>query len=288
MMKFRLRILAFVAVGAGSVLAAPGPLSAQSDTSPWESTPYSKARIISAGPAAGDGKSWQIGLQIKLDPGWKTYWRVPGDAGLPPRFDWAKSENVDAVSLEWPVPGRYVDEYATTIGYKDEVVFPIVVTPKNPSAPTRATVDLDYAVCKDICLPAQATLTLDLAPDAGRSTVHSTLIEAFRKRVPRRAAGDDTGRASVSLLGEGEKTKLVVDVKSRNGVKPEVFVEGPDEFYFSDPKPDGSNGGTANGDTYRMTVAVDGVTAETPLTGKRITLTVVDGDTLTEHEFPIN
>ena len=279
------------------MLAASGPLSAQSDTSSWESTPYSKARIISAGPVAGetggsDKVTWQIGLQIQLDPGWKTYWRVPGDAGVPPRFDWSKSENVGDVSLEWPAPGRYADEYATTIGYKDEVVFPIVVTPKDPSAPARATVDLDYAVCKDICLPAQATLTLDLAPESGASVIHKTLIEAFRKRVPRPASAGESEQASVSLVGEGEKTKLVVDIKSRAGAVPEVFVEGPEEFFFSDPKPQDTvgapAGGTADGDTHRMTVAVDGVTPEMPLAGKRITLTVIDGDTLTEHKLSVN
>lgn len=292
MMMFCIRFFTKVAIGVGLLLSVQGPLNAQSAMSSWESTPYSRARIISGGPvfegsSAGSGDAkWQIGLQIKLDSGWKTYWRMPGDAGVPPRFDWSRSENVGDVSLEWPAPGRYSDEYATTIGYTDEVVFPIVITRKDQSAPAIVRVDLDYAVCKNICIPAHATLAINLASESTVHVENQMLINAFRQRVPRPASSREAEMASVSLTGEGDGARLVIDLKIRDGAPPatpKIFVEGPEAFFFGNPDPEDAD----DASTHRMTVPVHGVTAQTPLSGKRITLTVVDGDRLVEHKISI-
>ncbi len=284
MMKKRSRIPALLPVLAALAMTTAQPSAAADSTGEWVSTPYSQARIISAGPGSEPSrKTWQIGVQITLKPGWKTYWRVPGDAGVPPVFDWSKSANVDDIRLEWPVPGRYVDEYATAIGYTDEIVFPATIVAQDPSKPVTASLDLAYAVCKDICLPAQATLTLDLTDSSTRdSAAHMAVIAEYKKRVPMPMPVED-GSPTVTLQGEGEDTRLVIDLKTASQA-PDVFVEGPEEFYFGTPKPaSGSDGGKR-----RMTVPVDGVTAESPLAGKTVRLTVVDGDRLTEHEVSIN
>lgn len=284
MMKKRAKIPVLLPVLAGFAMTAATASHAADSTGEWVSTPYSKARIISAGPGSEPSrKTWQIGVQITLEPGWKTYWRVPGDAGVPPVFDWSKSANVDDVRLEWPVPGRYVDEYATAIGYTDEIVFPVTVVAQDPSKLVKAKLDLAYAVCKDICLPAQATLTLDLADSSTRdSAAHGAVIAAYKKRVPMPMPVED-GSPTVSLRGEGDDTKLVIDLKTASEA-PELFVEGPEEFYFGTPKPESASAG----DTRRLTVPVEGVTADSPLAGKTVRLTVVDGDRLTEHEVSIN
>lgn len=276
-------VLAPVLAGFAMTLAAAS--HAVGGAGEWVSTPYSKARIISAGPDGGgpSRKTWRIGVQITLDPGWKTYWRVPGDAGVPPVFDWSKSSNVDEVRLEWPVPGRYLDEYATAIGYIGEVVFPVTVVARDPSKPVRAVLDLAYAVCRDICLPARAALALDLARNVTReSAAHGSVIAEYGKRVPVPMPTED-GLPAVSLLGEGDDTRLVIDLGTVSRT-PELFVEGPEEFYFGTPEP--ASAGT--GAVRRLIVAVDGVTAERPLAGRTVRLTVADGDRLTEHEVSIN
>ncbi|MGB3141534.1 MAG: protein-disulfide reductase DsbD domain-containing protein, partial [Aestuariivirga sp.] len=72
-----------------------------------------------------EGGVWQAGILAELEPEWKTYWRMPGDSGIPPQFDWAGSQNSAAIEVGFPVPRRFNDEGGETIGYHDRVVFPV-------------------------------------------------------------------------------------------------------------------------------------------------------------------
>ena len=56
-----------------------------------------------------DGDIWQAGILVELEPNWKTYWRVPGDTGIPPQFDWTGSKNAGAIEVGYPVPSRFQD-----------------------------------------------------------------------------------------------------------------------------------------------------------------------------------
>lgn len=97
-------------------------------------------------------------IRIDLAPGWKTYWRSPGDAGIPPHFDWSRSRNLAGVSILWPAPKVYPQNGMRTIGYKDQLVLPIAVAPRNAAKPVRLRVKLDIGVCHDICVPYQITV----------------------------------------------------------------------------------------------------------------------------------
>ncbi|MEO0911372.1 MAG: protein-disulfide reductase DsbD domain-containing protein [Pseudomonadota bacterium] len=88
-----------------------------------------------------------IGVEILLNPGWKTYWRAPGPGGIPPMFDWAGSENVRGATVHWPRPDVQHAFGLTNLGYQDRVVFPVEITPEDPSAPTDITLALSYGVC---------------------------------------------------------------------------------------------------------------------------------------------
>lgn len=101
-----------------------------------------------------------IGVEILLDPGWKTYWRAPGPGGIPPLFDWAGSENVAAATIHWPRPQIQHAFGLTNLGYKDSVVFPVEITPADPAVPTEITLALSYGVCEDVCIPAHSTDSL--------------------------------------------------------------------------------------------------------------------------------
>ncbi|WP_257884255.1 protein-disulfide reductase DsbD domain-containing protein [Sulfitobacter sp. CW3] len=108
-------------------------------------------------------------IRMTMAPGWKTYWRAPGDMGIPPHFDWAGSTNLSAVAVEWPAPTVFREENLTTIGYKDQVVLPLVITTPHKGAPVRLQTTIDLGVCLDVCVPAQLHLDGMIDTDATRA-----------------------------------------------------------------------------------------------------------------------
>ncbi|MEM9349829.1 MAG: protein-disulfide reductase DsbD domain-containing protein [Pseudomonadota bacterium] len=109
-------------------------------------------------------------LRLTLDSGWKTYWRAPGDAGIPPNFDWSASSNVASVTPHWPVPNIFNQNGMRSIGYDGEVIIPLHVTRETADAPIRLTADIDIGVCEEICIPARISIDAQLpeqgAPDS--------------------------------------------------------------------------------------------------------------------------
>src|SRR4051812_20923017 len=149
------------------VLVAVGPACA-ADTSPWDGTERAAVRLI-AGAArnGGDAKIHRAGIEIRLAPGWKTYWRYPGDSGLPPRFDFSSSHNVKSLNVRWPAPQRLADESGVSIGYKHDLVFPLEVIPQDAAKPVMLALKIDYAVCEKVCVPAEGMTELTLTGKPG-------------------------------------------------------------------------------------------------------------------------
>jgi len=108
------------------------------------------------------------GLRFRLAPGWKTYWRAPGDAGIPPLFAWGGSRNVAGAVLHWPVPEVSFPNGMRTIGYSDEVVIPVEVTPSGPGAPLRLAGTVELGVCSDLCMPMTLSFDADLPAEGER------------------------------------------------------------------------------------------------------------------------
>jgi DsbC/DsbD-like thiol-disulfide interchange protein len=131
-------------------------------------------------------------LDLALAPGWKTYWRSPGDAGIPPTFDWSGSKNLKSVRVHWPAPDVFQANGMQTIGYHDHLILPLEVTAVDPSQPVTLSVTVDLGVCDEICLPASVSLRSDLvspgAPDAG---IKSALAD-------RAATADEAGVTDVA------------------------------------------------------------------------------------------
>src|SRR3972149_4087313 len=157
------------------------PAPAQSAAA-WDGR--SELRLIAG---ARRGEELRAGVELRLAPGWKTYWRYPGDAGVPPRFDFARSTNVKSVTVLWPAPQRMSEEVGQSIGYKDVVIFPLRVAPQDPTRPVTLRLNLDYAVCEKLCVPAagSAELVLHGAP------AHEGALAAAEARGPRPAAARD-------------------------------------------------------------------------------------------------
>lgn len=135
--------------------------------------------VLQAGLRAGwqmDSGAHMAALDLVLAPGWKTYWRSPGDAGIPPQFDWSGSTNLKSVRFHWPAPSVFDANGMQTIGYHDRLVLPIEVVPIDPSLPVGLAVTVQLGVCENICIPASIALEGWLqAPGAADASISAAL-----------------------------------------------------------------------------------------------------------------
>lgn len=206
------------------------PATALAEASAWVNGLHSRVQLVAA--AGGAQPARLAGLVIRLDPGFKTYWRHPGESGLPPAFDWSGSTNVAGVEVLWPAPARLADPDGVSYGYRDGVVLPLRVTPRDAGAPVRLALKLDYGVCRDICIPARAELAVKLPLGApGRSDVDAALA-----RVPAQQPLGAPGKLSIVAIEPitaDAKPMLRVDVRAPAGEKPDLFVEAPDPWFLA-------------------------------------------------------
>src|SRR5580704_16249471 len=136
------------------------PAHAQ-DASPWQRDGHSATRLLAG---SRSGAVLLGGIAFQLQPGWKTYWRTPGDSGVPPRFDFSKSDNVEAVTVLWPAPLKFDDGAGgISLGYHHQVVLPLRIVPKSTDRPVTLRADISYAACEKLCIPVEASTELSFA-----------------------------------------------------------------------------------------------------------------------------
>jgi DsbC/DsbD-like thiol-disulfide interchange protein len=206
-----------------------------------------------------DGTSWHTGVRVELAPGWKTYWRMPGDAGIPPEFTWTPSQPA-TVEVRFPTPSRHVDKSGEAVGYENEVIFPVTVTPEKPQA-LDLGLEMFFAVCKDVCIPAEARASITLGTDE-RDPLGSARVNAARAAVP--VAGDAVTAADI--LSEAGKPVLRLALKE---APQEIFVESPTSAYFHAP--------VLSADGREARLAIDSLSDPRKLAGQKITITYVVG-----------
>ncbi|MGB1548498.1 MAG: protein-disulfide reductase DsbD domain-containing protein, partial [Alphaproteobacteria bacterium] len=188
-----------------------------------------------ADPSAPD--ALLLGLQFELLPGWKVYWRSPGDAGYPPRLDWSGSENLTSPVFLWPTPERFRVLGLETLGYHDQVVFPIRAGLRDASAPLRLRAKVEYLVCDEICIPGEAELALDLAPGDWPATA-TPEGEAIRRALAR-VPGEGAPAGLVVERAEYTEATGLLSVIGRAETPfraPDLYVEGPDGIFFAAPE----------------------------------------------------
>src|SRR3954469_23484126 len=212
---------AVLGVAALYVACATSEVRAE-DASPWQRDAHSAVRLLAG---SRSGPVLLGGVAIQLQPGWKTYWRTPGDSGVPPRFDFSKSDNVEAVTVLWPAPKKFDDGAGgTALGYKKQVVLPLRIVAKNNDKPVTLRAHLSYAVCDKLCIPVEATSELTFASVA--STEDGTLSAAL-DTVPKPAnIGDPIAVTIRDVRRDGDKGVLV-DVAAPDAKDVSLFVEGP-------------------------------------------------------------
>ncbi len=213
------RIIPGLAVAAVAGLATAGARA--QDASPWVRDAYSSVRLIAGSRSGG---AFLGGIAFQLQPGWKTYWRTPGDSGVPPRLDFAKSDNVESVTVLWPAPTKFADGAGgVSLGYQKQVVLPLRIVAKNPDKPVTLRASIDYAVCEKLCVPVTADAELAFASVA---STEDTAIAAALDAVPKPARIGETAPVAVRDV-KRDGGNVVVDVVAPDNKPVDVFVEGP-------------------------------------------------------------
>jgi DsbC/DsbD-like thiol-disulfide interchange protein len=185
----------------------------------WALGAKSKARLI-----AGDGDL--AGFEVALAPGAITYWRDPGDAGVPPTLDFSTSDNVASVEPLFPAPKRIKEaDGSEAFGYESGVVFPLRVKPRDTAKPVTIRLNADFAVCEKVCLPAKAHLELKLS--SANASPYAGAINAALSAVPRAVQPKDFG--ALQALG-ANSWRLCAP--HENGPPRDLFVEAPEGWWL--------------------------------------------------------
>ncbi len=248
---------------------ASATVARAADASAWADDSRSSLRLI-AGANKGSEPKLRAGVEIKLQPGWKTYWRYPGDSGVPPRFDFAGSDNVLRAKVLYPAPHLFTDETGNALGYKTNVVFPVQVTPKQVGKPVTLRLKLDYAVCEKLCIPAEGRAELTFGAGDG---ANDAALMAAEARVPQPATAAE---AKLTARRVTNAAKPLVDVSVVTDKAIAVFVEGPSaEWALPIPVPaQGAPAGVRHFG-FELDGLPPGVDPKSPF---ELTFTVIEGD----------
>lgn len=175
-------------------------------------------------------------LHIELEPGWKTYWRAPGDVGIPPQFDWTGSRNISAVSANWPTPRVFFEQGMRSVGYKSAVIIPLHMTAKTAGTDMQLTGEMQIGLCKDICIPANLSFDATLRPSLTKPdpiiaaaltnrpyTAREAGVRKVTCRIDQGADGGLVLHAEIDMPAAGGTEYVVIEAGN-----PHVWVAEPD------------------------------------------------------------
>jgi DsbC/DsbD-like thiol-disulfide interchange protein len=210
-------------------------------------------------------------LHLTLAPGWKTYWRAPGDAGIPPLFSWRGSRNVSGVALYWPTPTVFWQSGMRSVGYEDELVLPIRVDAKQNSDDVRIKAVVDIGICKDVCLPHRIRVegTLPAATTKPDSIIAAAMAD---RPFGRSEAGVRSVSCRVSPIEGGMALRTEIAMPAGTGREQTVIETSDPQLWVAEPKTYWQ-GGTLISETRLL--HVDGGVFALDRSGLRIT--VLDG-----------
>jgi DsbC/DsbD-like thiol-disulfide interchange protein len=269
-----------VPAGLAGLFAGLLALSAQSgahaqDASAWQKDRHSSVQLLAGSRSGGIVLG---GVAFQLDSGWHTYWRDPGDSGVPPRFDFSKSDNVASVTVLWPAPQRFDDGAGgQSIGYQAGVLLPLRIVAKQSDKPVTLRATINYAVCEKLCVPVEASA--ELAFNSPASTSDSALHAALAT-VPKPAKVGDANPLTIRSVKREDKTVLV-DVTAPATGEVSLLVEGPTpDWALPAPKQVSSSPAGARRFAFDLTGLPPGATAE----GAALKLTLLGADQAYEFD----
>ncbi|ODT13590.1 MAG: hypothetical protein ABS35_37470 [Kaistia sp. SCN 65-12] len=264
-----------------TVLFAFATLPATATVGPWVASDNVQVRLV-ATPPGSDG-ALRGAIEIALAPGWKTYWRSPGDAGVPPRFDFSASVNARDAVVDFPAPVRDDDGYAASNVYRDRVVLPLSLTVPEPGGPVRLDVVLDIGVCEEICIPVNLRARVELSADVGDHD-GAPLIERARAALPGPGLPGEFELLSLKRVGGPDsKPEFEAVYNAAEPAEAQLFVETPGDWYANPPKPVAATDGKP---AFRF--AVDRRSAAGEIAGTEIRLTLTEGTSATTRRFKLD
>jgi DsbC/DsbD-like thiol-disulfide interchange protein len=248
------------------------------EASSWARDTHSAVRLLAG---SRNGAVLLGGIEFELEDGWKTYWRTPGDSGVPPRIDFAKSENVESVTPLFPAPSKFPDGAGgVSYGYQKHLVLPLRIVPKSADKPVTLRATIDYAICERLCLPVDASLELGFVDAV--SAMDSELATALNT-VPKPT---EIGAGAFGIRDvKRDGNRVVVDVEKPQSGHVELFVEGPTPSWsLPEPKPEEQ----APAGLSRFAFDLEGMPPGAQAQGAALKFTLVGHDGAYEYNVNLN
>jgi DsbC/DsbD-like thiol-disulfide interchange protein len=276
----RSRVMIIRILLAAGLLGLATPIASAS-MGDWVQSDNVRVRVLAEAPEA-DG-TMRGAIEIALAPGWKTYWRDPGDAGVPPRFDFSGSTNAQAAAVEFPAPVRHDDGYAASNVYSDRVLLPLRLTVPEPDAPVRLDVTLDIGICQDICIPVNLRTQLDV-PAAGDDTAAAPVIAEALAGLPGPSRPGEFELLGLKRVGGTEgRPEFEVAYMAGEPAEADLFIETPGDWFAAPPKATATSDGRP---AFRF--SVDRRSAAGEIAGSELRLTLTEGMAATERRFTLD
>ncbi len=265
----------FAALAAGFACLAGGSLPARAAAGSWVTSDVAKARLLTAVTGTGALANVPAGVEVSLDAGWKTYWRSPGDAGLPPALDWAGSTNLGAATLSYPAPARLTLLGIQTFGYHGDVIFPIDVAVATPGRPLDLRLKLDVLVCAQLCVPKTFDLAMSVPAGPAKPDGDALTLAKARAAVPGEARAAGIAVSGVAEVSDGGKPALEVRASALGPFRsPDVIAEIEPALALGQPRVSLADDGRAA--TFLVPLEQP-LPVGARLAGRTVTLTVTDG-----------
>ena len=277
----RMKMMRDILFGAAIFLMAFAQMPARAElamdlaTGPWVGDPeIGEVRLISAVTGTGVLDELPLGLEFRLAPGWKIYWRTPGEAGLPPTLD-LQLTNDGAIEhqIAWPAPKRFNAFGFDNYGYENMVILPVTVRGHPKGEAIQIIGQVEALVCANICVPLAGEVELKIADGQATPSTQAMHLARYKAKIPR--SGDVSVIVVEKIWQDG--TNLNIQFAKGSPLVDEIFVEGVPGVAFKKPA-------YANG---LATISLEGK-LQKPLTGEKLDLTVIAGNISVTNRYTVS
>ncbi|NKK80697.1 protein-disulfide reductase DsbD domain-containing protein [Rhizobium leguminosarum] len=253
-----------------SAVAALVPFSStHAEMSAWAENEGGRMRLVALGPDAG-GKI-RAALQIEPKPGWITYWKEPGNSGIPPQITIAPESGVSLDAIAYPVPKHFFKGAIEDIAYDAPVTLPLSLT-----APGKGPVTIDAAafigICKDICIPFQASFELKLGPAIQSHPQEEAILQAADASLPK-PPSEDFDVTAHAMSPDRKTLSLDLVLPGEGKTAPDIIVTGPSGYAFTE-----QIGGKRDGRTFKVDISIGKLPKDYDIAGKQWSVLVIDGE----------
>ncbi|MDC0216708.1 protein-disulfide reductase DsbD family protein [Pelagibacteraceae bacterium] len=197
-------------------------------SSDWSVSETSKLRLISP-YSQNDAKNLLIGLEYEMEPGWKTYWKSPGDGGFAQSISWENSTNVQNVNIQWPTPIEFEILGLNSLGYQNDVIFPLEIELEDELKNTFLNLHVNFLICKEVCIPGDATLFLEIPSGKKKLTDNYFNLEKALSLLPEEDFNSSyIKEINLKNFSNNKNSTLQLQFKSdKVFYKPKIFLHSP-------------------------------------------------------------